>query len=170
VYLNESDQNPFQERGGETMKSTVIFGIVLSLFAVSVTASAQQAPPVATPAPTEAAKAPAPAPAPSLMISRMEVCGNVMDRKPVDIGTTYPASQERVYCYLEFKDVKKETAVNVVWTLGQNEMGKVPLTIKPYAKFRTWSNKSINGMKGEWKVDVLDDKGAPLKSATFTVQ
>lgn len=153
------------------MKRAIIFGIALSLFAASVTAWAQQPTPATPPAPAaEAAKAPATAPAPSLTIARMEICGNVTDRKPVDIGATYPASQEKVFCYLEFKDVKKETTVNVVWTLGLNEMGKVPLTIKSYAKFRTWANKSINNMKGDWKVDVLDEKGAVLKSAAFKVQ
>ena len=152
------------------MKKVMILGIVLSLFVVSVTVSAQQTSPTATPVPAEAAKAPAPVPAPSIEIARMEIAANVVDRKPVDIGTNFPASQEKVFCYLEFKDVKKETTVNVVWTLGQNEMGKAPLTIKPYAKFRTWSSKTINGMKGDWKVDVLDEKGALLKSATFKVQ
>ena len=125
---------------------------------------AQQNPPAAAPA-----SAPA-APAPGLTISRIEISGSVMDRKPVDPAASFPASQEKVFCFLEFSDVKKETVVNVVWTHGQKEMGKVPLTIKPYAKFRTWANKSINGMKGDWKVDVVDEKGELLKSASFTVQ
>jgi hypothetical protein len=146
----------------------VLLGIVLLLLAVSVSVMAQQAPSAAAPAPAPAAAAPAPAP--SLTISRMELCGSVMDRKPVDVSTTFTAAQDKVFCYLEFKDVKKETSVNVVWTLGQNEMGKIPLTIKPYPKFRTWANKSINGMKGDWKVDVVDDKGAVLQTASFKVQ
>ena len=144
----------------------VILGIVLSLLALSVSVMAQQAPPAAAPAPAAAA----PAPAPSLPISRMELCGSVMDRKPVDVSAAFTAAQDKVFCYLEFKDVKKETTVNVVWTLGQNEMGKVPLTIKPYPKFRTWASKSISGMKGDWKVDVVDETGAVLQTAAFKVQ
>lgn len=146
----------------------MLLGIVLSLLAVAVSVRAQQSAPPA--APVTAAGAPAPAPTLDLTLSRMEICGSVMDRKPVDVSSTFTANQDKVYCYLEFRDVKKETTVNVVWTLGQNEMGRVPLTIKPYAKFRTWANKSINGMKGEWKVDVMDDKGAVLKTSAFTVQ
>ena len=155
------------------MKRSMIAILVVLLLMVAVTVMAQQpaaTPPAAAPAPAEAAKAPAAAPAPSVNISRMEVCANVQDRKPVDVAATFPATQEKVYCYLEFKDVKKETTVNVVWTLGPNEMGKVALTIKPYAKFRTWANKSIGGMKGDWKVDVVDSAGAVLKSASFKVQ
>lgn len=152
------------------MKKKIILGIVFLLLSVAVSVTAQQTAPTATPASVEAAKAPVSAPAPSLSIARMEICGSVTDRKPVDVSSTFTSSQDKVYCYLEFNDVKKETTVNVVWTLGQNEMGKVSLTIKPYAKFRTWANKSINGMKGDWKVDVVDEKGAVLKTATFKVE
>jgi Protein of unknown function (DUF2914) len=152
------------------MKKKIILGIVFLLLSVAVSVTAQQTAPTATPAPVEAAKAPASAPASSLTIARMEICGSVMDRKPVDVSSTFTASQDKVFCYLEFKDVMKETTVNVVWTLGQNEMGKAPLTIKPYAKFRTWASKSINGMKGDWKVDVVDDKGAVLQTASFKIQ
>ena len=147
----------------------MMLGIVLSLLTLAGSVMAQQTAPTATPAPAAAA-APATAPASGLEVARMEICGSVMDRKPVDVSTTFAATQDKVYCYLEFKDVKQETTVNVVWTLGNKDMGKVPLTIKPYAKFRTWANKSVNGMKGEWKVEVVDDKGTSLKSATFTVQ
>ncbi len=147
----------------------IVLGIVLMLFTACVTDStARQS--TQMPTSTTSGAANALAPAPSLIISRMEISAGVMDRKPLDIGTTYPASQEKVYCYLEFKDVKKETTVNVVWMLGQNVMDKIPLTIKPSPKFRTWTSKTINGMRGEWKVDVLDDNGKLLKSATFTVQ
>ena len=149
------------------MKKAMILGIVLLLVAVAVPVMSQQAPLAAAPA---AAPTPAAAPDPSLTISRMEICGSVMDRKPVDVSAVFTAAQDSVTCYLEFKDVKKETTVNVVWTLGQKEMRKIPLTIRPYAKFRTWSNKSINGMRGDWKVDVVDEKGAILQTASFKVQ
>jgi hypothetical protein len=152
------------------MRKTIILGIVLSVSLAALAATAQQTAPIATPAPAEAAKAPEPAQVPSLTISRMEIAANVMDRKPVDVASSFPASTEKVYCYLEFKDVKKEATVNIVWTLGEKEMGKTLLMIKPYPKFRTWAAKSLYGMKGDWKVDVLDKKGSILKSATFTVQ
>jgi len=151
------------------MGRPIVLGIVLMFFTACVTVSTVRQS-TQTPTTTTTGSTNAPIPAPSLTISRMEISAGVMDRKPLDIGTTYPASQEKVYCYLEFKDVKKETTVNVVWMLGQNEIDKIPLTIKPYPKFRTWASKTINGMRGKWKVDVLDDKGNFLKSATFTVQ
>ncbi len=144
------------------MERSIVLGTVLMFFGACATV-----PPA--PQPTTAGTANAPA-APSLVISRMVISAGVMERTPLDMGTTFPASQEKVYCFLEFKDVEKETTVNVVWTLGQKEIDKIPLTIKPSPRYRTWVNKTIGGMKGEWKVDVLDDKNNLLKSTNFTVR
>jgi hypothetical protein len=148
----------------------VLFGLVLVVLFATGVSLAQQA---TTPAPAPAAPAPeakAAAPAEGLTLARMEIAGSVENREPVGIAATFPATTEKVYCFLEFKNVANETTVNVVWTLGMNEMGSVPLTIKPYAKFRTWASKTIGGMKGDWKVDVKDEAGTVLKSATFKVE
>jgi len=100
----------------------------------------------------------------------MEICSTVTDRKPVNIGTHFPSSQDKIYCFLEFGGAKKETSVDVVWTLGQLEMGRVNLPVRRFPLFRTWATKTIFGMKGDWKVEVLDDKGVLIRSAAFTVQ
>ncbi len=145
------------------MGRSMVLGSVLMFFGACATV-----PPA--PQPTTTGTANAPAPAPSFIISRMVISAGVMERTPLDMGTSFPASQEKVYCFLEFKDVEKETTVNVVWTFGQKEMDKIPLTIKPSPRYRTWATKTIYGMKGKWKVDVLDDKGNLLKSTEFIVQ
>lgn len=100
----------------------------------------------------------------------MEIAGSVENREPVGIATTYPASQEKVYCFVELKDVLENTAITFVWTLGANEMDSVTQQINKSSRWRTWSNKSINGMKGAWKIDVQDAAGAVLESATFKVE
>jgi len=100
----------------------------------------------------------------------MEIAANVENREPVGIAASFPATQEKVSCFLEFQNVKQETTVNVVWTMGANEMGKVSLKVKALSKFRTWANKSIGGMKGDWKVEVMDESGAVLKSAAFKIE
>jgi hypothetical protein len=100
----------------------------------------------------------------------MEIAGSVENREPVGIAASFPATLEKVYCYLEFKDVPQDTTITYVWTLGQNEIGKVTQQVKKSWRWRTWANKSLGGMKGDWKVDVLDESGAVLKSATFKVE
>lgn len=146
------------------MKRLAVFVLVVCLTVLAGVGVAQQQAPAPAPA------KPAAQPAAGLTIARMEIAGGVENREPVNVAATFPATQERVYVFLEFKNVPAETAVNVVWTLGLNEMGNVPLTIKPYTKFRTWAYKTIGGMKGEWKVEIKDAAGAVLKSATFMVQ
>ncbi len=100
----------------------------------------------------------------------MEICSTVNNRLPKGVADHFPESQDKVYCFLEFGGAAKETSVDVVWTLGQEEKGRVKLPVRRFPLFRTWANKTIFGMKGDWRVDVRDDKGALLKSASFTVQ
>ena len=161
---------PFQHKG-EVMRKVALFFCIGSLFVSAVT-SAQQTASTSTAVPAVAIKAPASVSVnePIIKLTRMEICSTVKDRTPVDIGAHYPASQDKVYCFLEFGGAKKETSVDVVWTLGQLEMGRVNLPVRRFPLFRTWANKTIFGMKGDWRVDVLDDKGALLRSAAFTVQ
>jgi hypothetical protein len=148
------------------MKKAAVFVLVVCLSVFAGMALAQQQAPAPAPAPAPAKAAPEA----GLTIARMEIASSVENREPVGIAASFPATQEKVFLFLEFKDVKAETSVNVVWTLGANEMGKVPLTIKPFSKFRTWAYKSIGGMKGDWKVEVVDASGAVLKSGTFKVE
>ncbi len=156
----------------KTLIACFVFVLVLSAGIVL----AQQTAPTPTPAaPAPAAAAPAPAAkaeaaAPSLNISRMETASSVENREPAGTAASFPANTEKVYCYLELKDVPKDTTITYVWTLGQNEMGKVSQPVKKSSRWRTWASKTIAGMKGDWKVDVLDESGVVLKSATFKVE
>jgi hypothetical protein len=154
------------------MRKVVLFFFIGSLFAsvIASIASAQQTAPTSTNPPGEIVSVPTPVDAPDLTLTRMEICSAVTDRKPVNIGTHFPSSQDKIYCFLEFGGAKKETTVDVVWTLGQLEMGRVTLPVRRFPLFRTWANKTIFGMRGDWKVEVLDDKGVLIRSAAFTVQ
>jgi Protein of unknown function (DUF2914) len=164
------------------MNKVLIGCMLFTLFLIAGVVLAQQTPtaapapaapavPAAPGAPASPAKTPATrAPAASLTISRLEIAGSIENREPVDIAASFPSTQEKVYCYIEFKDVPQDTTITYVWTLGQNDMGKVTQQVKKSSRWRTWANKSLGGMKGDWKVDVLDESGAVLKSATFKVE
>jgi hypothetical protein len=149
-------------------------GIVLAQHATTPSSApaipAEPAEPAMPATPASPSTTPAtPVHAASLTISRMEIAGSIENREPVGIAATFPSTQEKVYCYLEFKDVPQDTAITYVWTLGQNELGKMTQQVKKSSRWRTWANKSLGGMKGDWKVDVLDESGAVLKSASFKV-
>jgi Protein of unknown function (DUF2914) len=154
-------------KGGETMKKALIIclAFALCLSASIVLAADATAPaPAATPAPAMKTAAP------SLDLARMEVASGVENRQPVGIASTFPATTENVFCFVEFKNVLADTQITYVWTLGMNEMARVTQQVKRSWRWRTWSSKALGGLKGDWKVDVLDASGNVLKSATFKVE
>lgn len=105
-----------------------------------------------------------------IIIARMEIAGGIENREPVGAASAFPATQEKVWCFVEFQNVDKETTVNYVWSLDGKEVDKVSQTIKAFSKYRTWANKTIAGRKGDWKVDIIDESGTVLKSASFKIE
>jgi Protein of unknown function (DUF2914) len=150
------------------MKKLLISCLAVSLLAVAGYAKAQQ-----MPAPAASETAPAKAEAvktAGFTITRMEIASDVKNHEPVGISNSFPANTEKVYCYLELANVTADSPVTYVWTLGLNEMARVTQTPKrTVARYRTWSSKNIGGLKGDWKVDILDASGKVLKTATFKV-
>jgi hypothetical protein len=148
------------------MNKPSIISAILSLFFVSLAVPTLQA--IAQDTKTEAPAAEITAS--SLTVSRMEIAGSVEEREPVGVAASFPATQEKVYCFVELKDIPEDTTITFVWSHGENEMDKITQQIKKSWRWRTWSNKTINGMTGEWKVDLMDESGAVLKSASFKVE
>ena len=156
----------------------VLFALlsIVMLFATTVVLAQQAAPPAPAaaapaPAPAPAAAAPKAAPAASFTIARMDLATGVENRLPTGIATAFPSTTEKVYCYLELNNVTASTSFTYVWTFGLNEMARVTQTAnRTVAKYRTWSTKALGGMKGDWKVDLVDANGTVLKSAAFKVE
>ena len=137
-------------------------------------ASAPTPTPTPIPVPTPIPPAPVAPVKPSalsagLNVSRMVIAGSIENQQPAGITARFPALQERVYCYLELKDVAKDQRITYVWTYGQERYTSTQ-QVKKSSRWRTWGYKSLGGRKGDWKVDVLDESGAMLKSAAFQVE
>ncbi len=130
--------------------------------------------PAASPAPKPASAVTATPAKPSvpvagLTVTRMVIAGALQDRRPVNVGTTFPASQDKVFCYLELTGVTRDQKIAYVWTYG----GKTEThtnQVKKSERWRTWSYKALDGKRGDWKVDVLDESGNVLKSAAFKLE
>ena len=103
-------------------------------------------------------------------VARLVVGTAVENREPVGVAETFPATTEKVYCFLEAAEISKDTEVSFVWFLGDKEMAKtnLPLTMGP--KWRTFANKTIGGMKGDWKVEIRDANGNLVKDVKFKVE
>ena len=63
-------------------------------------------------------------------IQRLVVGTGVDKSEPVGVAETFPASTEKVYCFLEATDIAKDTEVSFVWWYGEKEMLKSNLTLK----------------------------------------
>jgi hypothetical protein len=103
-------------------------------------------------------------------IARLVVGTGVENREPVGVAESFPASTERVYCFLEAVDIVKDTEVSFVWYLDQNELLTFNLPLEKGARWRTFAFKNLHGQKGDWKVEIRDEDGKPLKEVKFKVE
>jgi hypothetical protein len=103
-------------------------------------------------------------------IARLVVCTGVENREPVGVAETFPAGTEKVYCFLEATEISKDTEVSFVWFHGDKEMLKTNLPLKTGPKWRTFADKNVQGMQGDWKVEIRDSGGKLVKEVTFKVE
>jgi hypothetical protein len=106
----------------------------------------------------------------AMAIARLVVGTGVENREPLGAAETFPATTEKVYCFLEATHVSTDTEVAVIWTRGDKEMLKTSLPLKASPKWRTFAFKTVKGLKGDWKIEVKDAGGKILKDVKFKVE
>ncbi len=105
-----------------------------------------------------------------LTISRAVVGTGVENSEPVGATETFPGTTEKVYCFLEASDIAKDTEVSFVWFHGQDEKLKTTLSLKEGKRWRTYADKNLRGLKGDWKVEIKGADGNLLKEVKFKVE
>jgi len=104
-----------------------------------------------------------------LQVATAAVCGDVVNREPVDAGTKFPLSVGKLSCFTKVTEVEGSSKITHVWYLGDKERFRIDLTVNGPI-WRTFSTKAIRpGDAGSWRVDVVDPAGAVLKSVPFEV-
>ena len=106
----------------------------------------------------------------SFGIKRLVVGTGVENGEPVGVAETFPASTEKVYCFLEATDIAKDTEATFVWFNGDKEMSKFSVPVKMGPRWRTYTNKNLRELKGDWKVEIRDPDGKVLKDVKFKVE
>lgn len=97
------------------------------------------------------------------------ICQDVIDREAVDVGTSFPNSVTRLYCFTKIVGAEMPTEVLHVWSYGDVERARVSLPVKA-ASWRTYSSKVIQSHEvGSWRVDVLDTSGNLLETINFEI-
>jgi hypothetical protein len=107
---------------------------------------------------------------PGFTVARLVVGTGVENREPTGVAETFPASTEKIYCFLEATNIGKDTEVSFVWSLGGKEMGKMSLPLKKGPRWRTNASKSVKGLKGDWKVEIKDPAGNLVKEVQFKLE
>ncbi len=108
--------------------------------------------------------------APAFTIVRAVIGTSVENREPAGTADLFPASTERVYCFVEAKDISKDTEVSFAWFQGDQEKRKVNLPLPAGPRWRTWAYKNLGGQKGDWKVEIRDGAGNLIKEIKFKVE
>ncbi len=103
-------------------------------------------------------------------IARAVVGTGVENGEPVGAAEAFPASTEKVYCFVEATNITKDTEISFIWFYGDKEMLKFNLPLKAGSKWRTFANKNLRGMKGDWKVEIKDADGKLSKDVKFKVE
>lgn len=103
-------------------------------------------------------------------VARLVVCEDVQNRSPVNVTDVFPAGTERIFCFLEARDIQEATEVNMVWYHEEQEVASVPISIGQGPRWRTYTSKKTMDQKGNWKVYLLDSAGNTFASVQFVIE
>jgi hypothetical protein len=103
-------------------------------------------------------------------VKRLVIGTGVENGEPVGVAETFPASTEKVYCFLEATDIAKDTEVSFVWFSGEKEVSKFSVPLKEGPRWRTYAYKNLREIKGDWKVEIRDSEGNVVKDVKFRVE
>ena len=119
-----------------------------------------------SPPPTAAAEE-----ATTFTIARLVVCKNVVDMEP-ELGRDekFPLNIGKVYCFLEARQITADTEINFVWIHEGITQATVPVLLKKGWRWRTYSNKKLGNMSGNWTVEIHDASSTLIDSVNFAVE
>jgi hypothetical protein len=105
----------------------------------------------------------------SLEVAMGAICRDVINREPVDVGTSFEASVGKLYCLTQIIGAAGQTEITHVWYFGNTERARVSLDVNS-ASWRTYSSKIIQAHEvGAWHVDVLGPADELLQAFDFTI-
>jgi hypothetical protein len=103
-------------------------------------------------------------------VERFLTATGVEDREPVGENTVFTAETERVYSFLELRNIRLDTDITFIWYAGENVVGEITLPVQQGDRWRTYAYKTIGGVTGEWRVELQDSEGNTINSISFRVE
>jgi hypothetical protein len=105
----------------------------------------------------------------NLQVEVATVSKDVVDRAPVEAGSSFPASVGKLFCFTKITGALNPTHVTHVWSFDGTERARVELEVNS-PSWRTYSSKNIeNHEVGAWRVEVVDSAGNVLQTLDFEV-
>ena len=105
----------------------------------------------------------------SLQVESAVICEQVVDREPVDVGSSFSATVEKLYFFTKIVGAEGNPQVTHVWYYGDTERARVTLSVRA-SNWRTYSSKRIQAQEtGAWRAEILDAEGNTLATARFEV-
>ena len=103
-------------------------------------------------------------------ITELTICRDILDREPVDPGTSFSNDVEKLYCFTRASAVEK-TSIKHVWYLEGEKRAELSFAIGASPSWRTNSSKIIRPIDaGTWKVEVIGPADEVLKTIEFVVE
>jgi len=103
-------------------------------------------------------------------LERMVIATAVVDREPVGPAESFAADLDRVYAFIEAREIREDTTVSFVWFHHGVEVAAVPLTLGQGPRWRTFSSISVRQRPGDWRVELRDQGNNTVQSAEFMVE
>ena len=105
-----------------------------------------------------------------LVVAEARITTAIVDQKPVDQVTSYPADFGKLYCFSRVVGASGNTKVTHVWYFQGHEMARVSLPIGS-SNWRTYSSKRfLPQWVGQWQVKVFDAEGNELAKVPFVLK
>ena len=94
----------------------------------------------------------------------------IENQMPVDQIESYRADFGKLYCFTRIVGAQEDIVITHVWYYQDNELARVPLSIRS-SNWRTYSSKRVLPQwAGEWKVVILDENENEIATIPFTLE
>ena len=106
----------------------------------------------------------------NLTIDKLVICTSIEERQPVGADSTFSKDVGKLYCFSKILGAEKQCSISQVWYYKDEQMANIKLNVKAKT-WRTWSSKKIVSFAtGQWRVDIISEKGDVLASKKFTIE
>jgi len=106
----------------------------------------------------------------ALTVGRLVIAAGIENREPIGLADTFSSDTPGVYCFLEANNIAADIEVAFVWILNGTEILETPMALKAAPRWRTWADKKLYGLEGDWKVELRDASGTVLRTVEFKVE